>query len=146
MDIMELTEPMSSEFDSNKVSHDVQEIARGILGFPGVLVSSSKVAYVSKYGTHITVFNANVCTLSHGKVWYGDIDITVSGNKLIELADRLNEDVYVLREMDARFGNEGSPLFENAVAVASKSELKIVDKWLSERAEYKNNAWYIKED
>ena len=146
MDIFELTEPMTSEFNLDNVQDNIREIVEGILGFPGSMVSSSKTAHVNKYGEHITMFNSNVCTLSYGKVWYGDIDITVSGNKLIELADRLNENVYVLREMDARFGKESAPLFKESVVIASKSELKIIDKWLSKRVEYKNNAWYIKED
>jgi hypothetical protein len=50
-----------------------------------------------------------------GKIWHGDIDITLSSSKLEELAKALNQTVYVLYEMDARFNNETAPRFDNAV-------------------------------
>jgi hypothetical protein len=60
------------------------------------------------------VFNANVCT-SQGKVWHGDLDITVEEEKLMHLAKELQERIYVLYETDARFENENAPKLDRAV-------------------------------
>lgn len=65
---------------------------------------------------HICVWNANLCTKSKGKFWYGDLDLTKDIKQLKLAASEQAEDVFVLCEMDARFGNEASPKFENAVA------------------------------
>jgi len=78
----------------------------------GRMISGSKT---SPKG-HVCVFNANVCTKSKGKIWYGDIDLTDDADALRALANREGETVFVLREMDARFQNEANPLFEKAVA------------------------------
>lgn len=68
---------------------------------------------------HVCVFNANLCTKGKGKFWFGDIDLTDDIEQLKMAAQDQGEDVYVLREIDARFHNEASPLFENAVAIIS---------------------------
>lgn len=65
---------------------------------------------------HLCVFNANICTKSKGKVWFGDLDLTADVDELKAFAAEQGEDIYILREMDARFRNEAKPLFENAVA------------------------------
>ena len=65
---------------------------------------------------HVCVFNANVCTKTRGKIWFGDLDLTADVADLKRLAAEQGEDIYVLREMDARFMHEGAPKFENAVA------------------------------
>ena len=68
---------------------------------------------------HICVFNANICIKSRGKIWFGDLDITADEEKLRAFAARQGEDLYILREMDARFRNEDTPKYENAVAIVS---------------------------
>lgn len=65
---------------------------------------------------HVCVFNANVCIKSAGKIWFGDLDLTNDAEDLKRLAAVKVEDVYVLREYDARFDNEAAPKYENAVA------------------------------
>jgi hypothetical protein len=72
---------------------------------------------------HVCVFNANLCTRSGGKVWFGDIDITADAEQLKALAAEKGEDVYVLREHDARFQNEAKPLLGNAVAIVTPGGL-----------------------
>lgn len=89
----------------------------------GHMVSASKSDYDRRYPKNVVVFNSNVCTKTHGKIWYGDLDITKSEAKLIELAKALGEDIYVLREMDGRFENEGEPLFDRARAVISADKV-----------------------
>ena len=90
------------------------QIAAGILGMPGRMISASKSMYSTAYPGNVVVFNSNICT-KEGKIWYGDIDVTLDEAKLNELADAIGERIYVLREMDARFENEGIPLLDKAV-------------------------------
>jgi hypothetical protein len=80
--------------------------------FAGRMISSSKT---SPKG-HVCVFNANLCTKSKGKFWFGDLDLTDDIEQLRIAASEQGENVYVLREMDARFRNEAEPKFENAIA------------------------------
>jgi len=78
--------------------------------YMGRLVSSSKSSYFGKHPDNVIVFNGNILTKKSGKVWYGDIDITVSFDKLKDIANQLGEDLYILRELDARFGKENKSL------------------------------------
>jgi len=80
---------------------------------PGRMISGNKRGPEG----HYCVFNANVCIKSKGKIWFGDLDLTSDMPDLERLANEVGESVYVLYEMDARFQNESSPLYENAVAV-----------------------------
>lgn len=95
--------------------------ATEILGPFGAMISASKSGYVQRNPENIAVFNANVVTLGETpkKIWFGDIDVTLSIKKLEKLASELNTEVAVLREMDARFENENSPLVGNSVIVVS---------------------------
>ena len=93
---------------------DQYTIAAEILGSPGRMVSASKVDYSRENPNNTVVFNSNVCT-KEGKIWYGDIDVTKDAGKLVELADALDEHIYVIREMDGRFENEAKPKLDTAV-------------------------------
>lgn len=72
----------------------------------GRMISGSKSLYREKYPDHKVCFNANVVAKSYGKVWYGDLDLTVDREKLQEVANELHDTLYVLYEMDGRFENE----------------------------------------
>ena len=89
-------------------------IAEKHLGMTGRMISFSKSGYSQKNPGNLVVFNSNVC-VEEGKIWYGDIDITVSYDSLSGLAKETGKTVYVLREMDGRFENEKSPLLRRAV-------------------------------
>jgi|AACY02.5.fsa_nt_gi hypothetical protein len=93
----------------------IQEILTTSLGWPGRMISGSKSGYRNTNPKNFAIFNANICTRA-GKVWFGDIDLTLQKAKLQEIAQSLNETLYVLYEMDARFENENSPLLEKAAA------------------------------
>lgn len=92
--------------------------AREILGWPGAMISGSKSGYSMSRPKNVPIFNSNV-VIAKGKIWYGDIDLTLSEEKLANLAKELGETVYVLREMDGRFENEGTPRLERAVYAVS---------------------------
>jgi hypothetical protein len=79
---------------------------------PGRMLSSSKRDPKGQ----VCVWNANVCTKSRAKIWFGDINLTTDEADLKALATKEGETVYVLREMDARFTNEVKPLLDQAVA------------------------------
>ena len=74
----------------------------------GRMIFGSKSGYWERHPDNLVVFNANVVTKRGGKVWYGDLDVTREFEKLKDVADALGEDLYVLREMDARFENENA--------------------------------------
>lgn len=76
----------------------------------GRMISASKSEYCKEHQDNLIIFNANVLTKSHGKIWYGDLDITEDFDKLKNIADILKEDLYILMEGDARFGYEKQSL------------------------------------
>ena len=80
---------------------------------PGRMISSSK----REPKGHICVFNANVLTKTRGKFWWGDLDLTTDEDELKALAVKEGENVYVLRERDARFTTESDPQWQNAVGI-----------------------------
>ncbi len=85
------------------------------LGFIGVMISGSKSGYRDRYPKNLAVFNANVCTESSGIIWWGDIDVTIKKNILIEIAIFRKETIYVLYEMDGRFENTANPLIHKYI-------------------------------
>lgn len=89
-------------------------IALQILGMCGKMISGSKSGYCQRNPRNLAIFNANVCTLTE-KIWFGDLDVSIDKAKLRELAKNLNEDIYVLYEIDARFENEDNPLISRHV-------------------------------
>lgn len=77
----------------------------------GRIIAYSKSTYISKRPNNQVVFNANIAT-SEGKIWWGDLDLTEDSEKLQAIADDLNTTLYILCEMDYRFGNENRPFKE----------------------------------
>jgi len=83
------------------------------LGHSGKMISWSKSGYAQANPNNFVIFNANIACIE-GKVWYGDIDITLNKENLQEIAKFCEETVYVLYEMDGRFDNEESPKLDRA--------------------------------
>ena len=110
----------------------LNEIATGVveaLGHQGRLMSGSKSGYRRTFPDNIAVFNANVC-IDEGKIWWGDLDLTISKFKLIELAQKIGKTVYVLYEMDGRFENESNPKIHKAIVKFLPSGEYIINKEL----------------
>jgi hypothetical protein len=59
---------------------------------------------------HVCVFNANIVTKDLEKVWFGDLDLTAEAEDLQWYANHLKTDIFVMREMDARFLREGEKI------------------------------------
>jgi len=75
-------------------------------GFPlARLISGSKSGYRSMHLDNLVVFNANVICRSHKeRVWRGDLDITLDGDKLRAVAKEIGEPLYVFHEQFIEFG------------------------------------------
>ena len=87
-----------------------------IFGMPGQILDGSKK-------DRETVYNANI-VVGATKYWWGDFR-KHSSWKLRDLASLLGEEVYLLREMDARFETEGAPKLEKAVFAFDKDGREI---------------------
>ena len=72
----------------------------------GRMIAPSKSKYCQEHQGDLVIFNANVLTKTHGKIWYGDVNVTVDFDNLKNIADQIGEDLYILMEGDARFGKE----------------------------------------
>ena len=117
MKIFKLTGFMKSEFEPN---FDFAEIFESHGLHMGRMISGSKSGYHSQHQANLVVFNGNIIIEKHGKIWFGDIDITLEREKLQAIANELNRDLYILREHDARFENENAGMKywkQNAVDV-----------------------------
>jgi len=71
----------------------------------GRLLSSSKSLYRNSHKNNIVYFNANIFLEDVGKVWYGDLDLTLDINILQKISNKLKKDLYILTELDGRFEN-----------------------------------------
>ena len=98
-----------SEFEMDSNNFDVF-MEHGFL--PGRMIHPSKGTYRSLHPNNLVIFNANVIIESHGKIWYGDLDITKDRDELDKISLDLGEPLYILREMDARFENENLSIEE----------------------------------
>ena len=88
------------------------EIAQAILGPTGAMIGHSKSKYVNDHLGDMVVFNSNIATKSGGKIWYGDINLTLSFDSIIELRNLIGEDIYVFYESDMRFEAEADTVEE----------------------------------
>lgn len=98
-------EQFPSEFLSDG---DIYQIFMSNNLMTGRMISGSKSGYMEQYPDNLVVFNANIVIESRGKIWHGDLDITRDYENLEKVAEALEEPLYILREMDARFENENA--------------------------------------
>ena len=92
----------------------MKEKAIDILGMVGTMISGSKSGYCDRHPNNLPVFNSNLIVMESNptKIWHGDLDLTLSLNKLKDLASELGVEIRVLREHDARFEYEEKPRVE----------------------------------
>jgi hypothetical protein len=70
------------------------------------LIGHSKSQYREDHPDNDVMFNANIFVLGDGKVWYGDLDLTLDDNALKRVASELGKDLFILSEYAGRFENE----------------------------------------
>lgn len=75
-----------------------------------IVQSADKGLYCKTHKGDLVFFNSNIIIRSVGKIWYGDLNINLDFDNLKEIADVLNEDLYILMEGDARFGYENESI------------------------------------
>ena len=117
MKLVKLEGFMKSEFEPN---FDFYEIFENHGLYSGRMLSGSKSGYFSQHPKNTVVFNGNVVVENGGKIWYGDLDVTKEFDTLKEIADEIGQDLYILREHDARFDKENAGIKywkKNAVTV-----------------------------
>jgi len=76
-----------------------------ILGLPGRLLGSSKLAYLKQHPDNRVFFNANLYDSEGTKIWFGDVDLTAEEGKLRKVAKTLEEAIFITREQPWRFEN-----------------------------------------
>jgi len=76
----------------------------------GRQITNNKSKYCREHSDDLIIFNANIITEEDGKIWYGDLNVSEDFDNLKNVADHLNEDLYILMEGDARFGYENQPI------------------------------------
>lgn len=96
----------------NKIENILQKLKEQDLHMAN-MISFSKTAYLQKHPKNEVCFNANLF-LENGKkaekIWYGDIDITLSGEIIQNIANEEQVNLYILREHDGRFEKEKQTL------------------------------------
>lgn len=80
------------------------------------LISWSKSGFSKNKPKHLAVFNANI-VINGEKVWYGDLDLSISKPDLQSVAKQENVDLYVIYEQDGRFDNEDKPKLDRPVVI-----------------------------
>lgn len=95
-----------------------------ILGFMGRMVGGSKSIYSYDNPKNVIVFNANIATEKDGKIWHGDLDLTLDHEKLLSLNKKIGK-FYVFYESDLRFGKEHEKIdFSNAVCFYESEKIQ----------------------
>jgi hypothetical protein len=84
--------------------------AAALVGLPnGRMVSWSKSTYRKNHPDHLAIFNGTIADDTGAGLWWGDLDLTVDEERLVELAAVLETDLHLFYEGDwPRFGHEDS--------------------------------------
>ena len=137
-EIIKLTIPYPSDF---KPSMTIMEIQKHFdaYGFPDArMIAGHKWDYESNHKDDLIIFNANVLMPNYGKVWYGDLNLTEDYKTLKKISDSLNTTLYILWEMDGRFGKENKPIDELIEkAVWNTDEDKPTNEWYRKKVKNK---------
>ena len=127
---IKLTGEYPSDWKPPSTIADIQQTFEAHNFFDGRMIGGSKSLYTKKHTEDLIVFNANVLMPGYGKVWYGDLNLTEDYLVLKDIAKSLNSTLYVLWEMDGRFGEENKPIDELIKkAVWNTDEDKPTNEW-----------------
>ena len=135
---IKLTGEYPSDFKPNMAVEEMQQHFESHGFHLARMIGGSKSHYHKEHPDDLIVFNANVLMPGYGKVWYGDLNLTEDYLVLREIAQNLNTDLYILWEMDGRFGLEMKPLNELFdKAVWNTDELKPTKEWYKNKMDKK---------
>ena len=109
---IKLTGEYPSDFKPDMIVEDIQQYFESHSLYVARMIGGSKTGYCTEYPDDLIVFNANVLIPDYGKVWYGDLNLTEDYVILKSIAESLDTTLYVLWEMDGRFGEEKKPIDE----------------------------------
>ncbi len=128
MSVTVLTYP--SDFKPNKLIEEIQQHFESHGLILARMIGGSKSIYRKEYPKDLAIFNANVFMKDVGKVWYGDLNLTEDYVILKSIAESLDTTLYVLWEMDGRFGKEKKPINELIKKAAwNTDEVKPTKDW-----------------
>ena len=135
-----LTEPYLSEFKPTMSIREIQKHFDAHGFCDARMLGAHKIDYRMENEGDLIVFNANVLMSGYGKIWYGDLNLTLEWVILKSIAQSLNTTLYILWEMDARFGEEGKP-FEKLIekAVWNTTDDKPTLEWYKKKIDKKYN-------
>ena len=97
------------------MKNKILELLNERVGVYGRMISGSKSGYCRINPDNFVIFNANICTANE-KIWFGDLDLTISKEQLISISVE-TEELYVFYEMDARFDKENNFNLSDAAAI-----------------------------
>ncbi len=82
------------------------EILTKYLGRHGRMIAGSKSGYRFAHPNNVVIFNASIAIEGYNKIWYGDLDLTIDLNALLECSTEIGKPLYIFYESDLRFENE----------------------------------------
>ena len=137
---IKLTGEYPSDFKPDMIVEDIQQYFESHSLYVARMIGGSKTGYCTEYPDDLIVFNANVLIPDYGKVWYGDLNLTQDYILLKSIAESLDTTLYILWEMDARFGEEMKPIDELIKKAAwNTDELKPTKEWYKNKMDKKYN-------
>ena len=107
-----LTGEYPSDFEPTMSVLEIQKHFSAFGFHDARMLGGYKFDYSEGHPDDLVIFNENVLMPGYGKVWFGDLNLTEDYLTLREIAQNLNTDLYILWEMDGRFGEEMKPLNE----------------------------------
>ena len=137
---IKLTGEYPSDFKPTVPVQEVQQYFDAYSFHDGRMIGVSKTGYRSMHPDDLIIFNANVLMPGYGKVWYGDLNLTEDYKTLKKIAESLNSTLYILWEMDGRFGLEMKQLNELFdKAVWNTDEDKPTNEWYRNKVKGDND-------
>ena len=128
--VVKLVGSYPSDFKPTTNVMEVQKYFDAYEFYDARILAGEKWAYTSEHEDDLIIYNANVLMKGIGKVWYGDLNLTEDYVVLKSIAESLDTTLYVLWEMDGRFGEEKKPIDELIKKAAwNTDEVKPTKDW-----------------
>ena len=138
---IKLEGPYPSDFEPTVSAREVQQFFEAHGFYLSRMIAGAKWEYTEKHPKDLVVFNANIVMPGYGKVWYGDLNLTEDCETLKNIANSINAPLYILWEMDGRFGEEMKSIADLVEkAVWNTTEDKPDLEWYKKKTKKKYNA------